>query len=194
MAMAALFVTHLLVGQQDPAPEDSLLESARSQALPVAKALTEALERRLVEAMGQGGPVAAIEVCQEQALILTETVREEKDILSLKRVGVRVRNPANAPDAAEQRALQHFLQKGGQKGQFPGDWVDSVTRPDGSMEIRYYKAIAMQARCLACHGPEETIPELIRSALDERYPSDQARGFQEGDLRGLLVVGLEPTR
>lgn len=172
--------------------EEPLLERARATGLPVAKALMGTLEGRLREAMGEGGPVAAIEVCRDQALKLTETVRAEKEIAYLKRVGVRLRNPENAADPAEKRALEHFLMRGGQAGQFPADWVDRVALPDGSEQIRYYKAIPMQARCLPCHGPADKMPERIRTAIDKRYPNDKARGFEEGELRGLLVVGLEP--
>lgn len=171
--------------------QEAFHQRASAKALPVAKALMETLEGRLVEAMAEGGPVAAIEVCQEQALVLTETVRKEKDIAYLKRIGVRIRNPENAPDAAERRALKHFLQNGGKKGQFPADWVDTVELPDGSKELRYYKAIPMEARCLSCHGPETLMPEMILDAINKRYPDDKARGFEQGELRGLLVVGLK---
>lgn len=64
----------------------------------------------------------------------------------------------------------------------------------GSFSAIYYKAIPMQARCLPCHGPEDMMPEVIRDAVEARYPDDQARGSEQGDLRGLLVFGLEPHR
>ena len=171
-------------------PAQPNLEEVRAKALPVAQELMKTLEGRLREAMASGGPEAAIEVCQKQALELTETVRREKDIAYLKRVGVRIRNPENQPDADERRAIDYFLSEEG--GSFPQDWVDTVTLPDGSSQLRYYRAIPMQARCLPCHGPADRMPERIRSALDERYPDDAARGFELGQLRGLLVVGLEP--
>lgn len=170
---------------------DPLLEKSREAALPVAKSLMERLEGRLMEAMKSGGPAAAITVCEEQALELTEAVRANQSVTYLKRVGVRLRNPANAPDPAEQRALQHFLADGPKKGAYPADWVDRVTLPDGTEQVRYYRAIPMQSRCLLCHGPESSMPELVREQLDRLYPDDAARNFQLGELRGLLVVGLD---
>jgi hypothetical protein len=181
-----------LPADEPAGPAEQVLEQARARALPVARELMQTLEGRLMEAMGEGGPVAAIGVCREQALALTETVRKERDIAYLKRVGVRIRNPENAPDAAEKRALEHFLRNGGGKDAYPADWVDTVSLPDGSEQLRYYKAIPMQARCLPCHGPEDMMPKVIRDAIEERYPDDQARGFETGDLRGLLVFGFEP--
>jgi hypothetical protein len=186
------FVFSAIWAEEAADPADPLLEQARARALPVAQELMKTLEGRLMEAMGQGCPVAAIGVCREQALALTETVRKEADIAYLKRVGVRIRNPENAAGPAEQRALEHFLQNGSGKGEYPADWVDTVILPDGSKQLRYYKSIPMQARCLPCHGPEDKMPEVIREAIDARYPDDQARGFETGDLRGLLVFGLEP--
>ena len=173
-------------------PEENLLGKAREKALPVAKELMQTLEGRLREAMGKGGPMAAIEVCQEQALELTETVRREKDVAYLKRVGVRLRNPENAPDAHEERALAHFLDNAGENGAFPADWAETVELPDGSRQIRYYRAIPMQARCLPCHGPAEQMPQKVRETIDTLYPHDKARGFEQGQLRGLLVIGLDP--
>jgi hypothetical protein len=186
------FVFSVLRAEETGEAGDPVLEQARARALPVAQELMKTLEGRLMEAMGEGGPVAAIAVCREQALTLTETVRKEADIAYLKRVGVRIRNPENAAGPSEQRALEHFLQNGSGKGEYPADWVDTVKLPDGSKQLRYYKSIPMQARCLPCHGPEDKIPDAIREAIDARYPDDQARGFETGDLRGLLVFGLEP--
>jgi len=188
--LSALLFSGLSAEQSGDTPEPSL-EAVRPIALPVAKTLMGTLEGRLLEAMAKGGPVAAISVCEEEALALTEAVRTRKEIAYLKRVGVRVRNPANAADPAEARALEHFLRNGGGEGAYPSDWVDTVLLPDGSEQIRYYKAIPTQARCLACHGPEGQMPAAIRGAIDERYPADRARGFEEGELRGLLVIGLE---
>jgi hypothetical protein len=187
-----LFVYSSLQAGEAGEVADPALEQARARALPVAQELMKTLEGRLMEAMGEGGPVAAIGVCREQAQALTETVRKEADIAYLKRVGVRIRNPENAPDAAEKRALDHFLNNGGGKGEYPSDWIDTIELPDGTEQIRYYKAIPTQARCLTCHGTEDNMPGVIREAIDARYPDDQARGFVQGDLRGLLVFGLEP--
>lgn len=171
---------------------DPLLEKARAKAMPVAKQLVQTLEGRLTQAMQEDGPVAAIKVCKDQAVELTETVREATDISYLKRVGVRIRNSDNHPDPYEKRALQYFLSSQSASGAVPEDWVDKVKLPDGTTQVRYYRAIVTQARCLLCHGPEELMPEMVRTAIDQRYPKDAARGFNAGDLRGLLVVGMEP--
>ena len=96
-----LLLGGVLISSEEGKADPGLLGKAREKAMPVAKELMQTLEGRLREAMGKGGPMAAIEVCQKQALELTETVRRDKDVAYLKRVGVRIRNPENAPDAHE---------------------------------------------------------------------------------------------
>jgi hypothetical protein len=35
------------------------------------------------------------------------------------------------------------------------------------------------------------MPPNLRSMIDKLYPDDAARGFELGELRGLMVVGLQ---
>jgi hypothetical protein len=177
---------------EDAFKEAAMLEAVRPVAAPVAGKLMEALSGRLMEAMGTGGPKAAISVCRDEAMVLSEAVRREKGIPHLKRVGVRVRNPENAPDPHEAAALAHFTRKGVEEGQYPAEWVQRVTLSDGQEQLRYYRAIPLQARCVGCHGPKDQIPGIIRDVLAEAYPEDAATGFEPGQLRGLMVVGLDP--
>ncbi|HKJ90009.1 MAG TPA: DUF3365 domain-containing protein [Oceanipulchritudo sp.] len=193
---ALILGIHLLAAVSQPAPSEDpspeLLESTRDRAAPVARALMESLEGRLKQALGKGGPIEAIEVCQLEALPLTKSVRDRKEVTHLKRVGVRLRNPANAPDEHEAEALAFFTQNGIEAGQFPEEHVQEITTQKGATEVRYYRAITLQACCVACHGPAEQMPAPIREALQQRYPDDAATGFTPGQLRGLMVVGLTP--
>lgn len=179
-------------GPGEVSMEEALLEAVRPVAGPVAGELMKTLSGRLMEAMGTGGPKAAIRVCRDEAMVLSETVRRESGIPHLKRVGVRVRNPENAPDPHEAAALAHFTREGVEEGQYPKEWVQRVTLAEGEEQLRYYRAIPLQARCVGCHGPKEQIPGVIREVLAEAYPEDAATGFQPGQLRGLMVVGLDP--
>jgi len=58
----------------------------------------------------------------------------------------------------------------------------------GETEMRYYRPISLVATCLACHGKLEQISPSVLAAIRKIYPEDQAVGFQEGDLRGTVVV------
>lgn len=189
---AALSVVLSGCGGESGSVPERLAEEARAAGKPVASELVSTLEGRLQAAMQSGGPEGGITVCAEEAQVLTEQVRMDSAIRYLKRVGVRIRNPENKPDRWEEAALEHFLADGGGAGSYPVDWVQRVEDEAGDTgEIRYYRAIPMQARCLMCHGAAEDIPESVRTVLDERYPGDRARGFEEGELRGLLVIGFD---
>ena len=76
--------------------------------------------------------------------------------------------------------MQPFLDrwKGRPAKEVPGRVVDLGDR------IGVLRPIGTAPLCLTCHGPA-LAPE-VREALAAKYPKDAARGFREGDLRGLL--------
>jgi hypothetical protein len=39
-----------------------------------------------------------------------------------------------------------------------------------------------------CHGSPESIPAVVKEALSEQYPEDQAIGFEAGSLRGWFWI------
>lgn len=150
------------------------------QSREIAARFQKELSGRLMEAMSVGGPVKAIEVCNEDAPLIAAQLSRETGA-NVGRTALRVRNPANAPDALERAVLEEF-QRTVQAGSPTPERFDAA--PDGS--ARYMKAILTQPMCLACHGPS-LAPE-VKAALATHYPSDQATGFAAGDLRGAFVV------
>jgi hypothetical protein len=46
----------------------------------------------------------------------------------------------------------------------------------------------MESMCLICHGDKQTMAPSAAKILAERYPDDQARGYKEGDFRGLIRI------
>jgi hypothetical protein len=52
--------------------------------------------------------------------------------------------------------------------------------------VGYVEPIFVKPMCLPCHGSD--IPDGVAARLDEHYPTDEARGFAEGDFRGLFWV------
>jgi hypothetical protein len=95
-----------------------------------------------------------------------------------------VRNPANAPSAAERTVLEEFERRRA-AGEPIGALEHFEPASDGS-GARFMKAIPTEAPCLVCHG--ESLAEPVRQAVTERYPSDAAQGFRAGDIRGAFVV------
>ncbi len=149
------------------------------------QALSGELQTELKSAIGAGGPVAAIEVCNTRAMPLTHEVASEKG-LALSRVSLNNRNPANQPNEWQTAVLENF-EKQRAEGKDMDSLVWSETVPaDGEQEFRFMKAIPTGQVCLVCHGT--AISPEVSEVLARLYPSDRATGYRAGDIRGAFVV------
>lgn len=160
-------------------------------ALPkVDNALTEfagTLRKKVGDAMTEGGPASAIDVCAREAPVLSAKVRAEKGI-TIGRSSLRLRNPADAPPPW----VAEWLRAQGERKAEGVVGVRTVAEVDGKKVARVLKPIAIEARCLNCHG-KELAPE-VKQALAAKYPSDAATGYELGDLRGALWAELPLTQ
>jgi hypothetical protein len=149
------------------------------------QALAGALQSELKGAMQTGGPVAAIELCNTQAIPITQKVASEQG-LSLSRVSLKNRNPVNLPNEWQTAVLEDF-----ERQKAAGMAIDSLVwsetvNVDGAREFRFMKAIPTGGICLACHGAALS-PE-VSQVLGGLYPADRATGYHEGDIRGAFVA------
>lgn len=103
----------------------------------------------------------------------------------IHRTAMRLRNPRNAPDRIEARALAVMEE----------DSVDEfVTWESDSanhQQLRYVSAIRLGTLCVGCHGEEARLAKPVKAALKELYPDDQATGFKPGDLRGAFSITVD---
>lgn len=171
-------------------PAATAVDSAAAAAVaaaaePVAAALMQTLSGNLMAAMDEGGPVAAMAFCQVEALPLTRQVTESQG-MQVKRTSWRLRNPANAPDSLEEAALAHFAAAAADSEGAPAPWVQAD--PEGG--YRYYRPLPTGPLCLNCHGSPDQLAEGVPEALERLYPDDEAVGFSQGELRGLLRVSV----
>ncbi len=143
------------------------------------------LQNQLETAIKAGGAASAVEVCQTVAPAVTAQTSKDRD-LDIARTALRLRNPANTPDAWERGVLQRFETDIG-TGKNPANlWARTVEDSPAGPVLRYMAAIPTGGVCLTCHG--EDIPEDVQARLDTLYPDDQATGFALGDLRGAFTV------
>lgn len=152
---------------------------ARAQA--AAKQLGQTLKTRLVGAMTEGGPEAAIELCSAEAQSITSAASAESGV-RLGRASLRTRNPSNVPPAWVRAWLE-------EQGERPVEGVEGFARVSGGPEGRraeFLMPIGVEGPCLVCHGDPGAMPDGVRSLLEERYPEDRATGYALGDLRGAL--------
>lgn len=151
-------------------------EAQRLRLVAAKEALFTQLSQRLMEAMMEGGPAKAIEVCQREAPQIAASVGESERVV-IGRVGVRLRNPKNTAPA------------------WAADWIESRAVEPRFAVLSNQRAAALlpiklQSQCLVCHGPADQLMPEIKKQLVDRYPQDQATGFQEGELRGWFWVEL----
>jgi hypothetical protein len=163
-------------------------------AAKVTGAFLQELSAAMNREMSKGGPSEAIKVCGELAPEIANRLSRENG-WRVTRVGTRVRNPLlGMPDAWEQNVLIEFAARAA-TGESLADMTYSamVSEPEGEY-FRFMKPIAVQPKCLICHGPAETIPEPIKKILTKHYPFDRATGYKAGDLRGAVSIKQPLTR
>ena len=160
----------LVVAEDRMTPDQT---AQRDKALAARDAMFTSLKTRLMEVVGSEGPAAAIEVCSKEAPQIAEQVSQEHG-LTIGRTSFRLRNSDNAPPTWANQLVE--------------DRVANPTYLTREGKFAALLPIRIQAQCLMCHGPEDTIPPVVKDALAEHYPKDQATGFQDGDLRGWFCV------
>ena len=158
----------------DTATETRSERSPTQVALQAKNELAKRLSGKLMAAMSDGGPVAAIEVCSQQASEIAANVGREFGV-SIGRTSYRLRNPANRAPAW----TQPFVEVRETDPQF----VDLSNGGTGAL-----LPILLQPQCLACHGPADKINANVGEQLKKLYPDDAATGFHQGDLRGWFWV------
>ncbi len=161
------------------------IEERAAASRATAQQFMETLKESLQQAMKQGDPVHAIEVCKTRAPIIAKDISEHKG-WRVARTSLRVRNPANAPDPWEEAVLKRFEARKA-KGEDPKklEYYEVVQQGDRQV-FRYMKAIPTAELCLKCHGSR--LDRKVQAKLKEIYPNDQAKGFKVGDIRGAFTI------
>ncbi len=139
-------------------------------------------------AVAKSGAENAVDVCHLKALPLTgEILSGLPRITAVKRTSLRLRNPANAPDPAEQLALDR-VQRDMEAGKLPKVLVQRLDLAPGRQEWRVYRPIGIAPQCVTCHGPKESLAPELQARLAKTYPADNATGYTVGQWRGLIRV------
>lgn len=178
-------------GAGSPAQADVVEREKSAQA--VAGSFLKELGEALNEQLTKGSPSDAITVCSELALKIANRLSRENG-WRVTRVGTRVRNPLiGMPDAWEQQVLAQFQERA-MKGESLSEiiYCEVVSEPTGQF-FRFMKPIAVQPKCLLCHGVNEQIPKAIRDALKQRYPFDQATGTKLGNCAAQSALSSRLT-
>lgn len=159
-----------------------VIERARA----AADALTSELGKRLFAELAASGPAGAVKVCSEVAPAVAAT--HSGPGMTVRRVTLRPRNPADAPDAYERKQLES-LEAAHRAGSLSKETFEETT-DNGRRVFRYLRPIVVGEPCLKCHGPRESLDPEVRRILAERYPDDQAVGYGKGDFRGAVSITI----
>lgn len=161
------------------------IETEKQRSADAIKDFAGRLQAKLKKALQKGGAVNAITVCNSEAVLIAQDVSQKRN-LSITRVSLKNRNPANAPNEWQEKVLEEFESR-----KSKGEHVSELTYIDiaeigTKKQFRFMKAIPTGPICIKCHGPD--IADEVKNRLDELYPDDKARGFRPGDIRGAFVV------
>lgn len=157
--------------------EEAALASARS----AAGKLGTAVRTKLMDAMNNGGPANAVQVCSAEAQGIAEQVAQETGA-SVGRSSLKLRNPKDAPPGW----VQTWLVAQGDKPAAQTQPIEGVFDSPAGRVARVLKPIAIDGVCLSCHGDPSQISEPVKAVLGSKYPEDKATGYKAGDLRGAL--------
>ncbi len=161
--------------------QEQMLQESRQAIQQFAKHL----KGELKAAMKKGGPVNAIQVCNEKAMDITAS-ESQKSSVTLSRTSLKTRNPENTPEAWEKTVLQQFEERKSKGEALKKMEFSEIVEVKGKKQFRYMKAMGISQACLHCHG-EKALPD-VSAELNKLYPDDKATGYKKGDLRGAIVL------
>lgn len=180
---AGIILTAAPLFAEELAPQVRANAAAGRLSLEMRKSLTLSVQKN--------GLAGSMDVCAKDAPNLITNLGKTFN-LAIKRTALRVRNPANAPDAAEKALLE---QLGGMlRGEDPlpkDATLFSETESGTVRTLRFYQPVMMQGSCVGCHGTPDKIPADVRKVLAERYPKDKGWGYKEGELRGIISITVK---
>jgi hypothetical protein len=187
LAVSACAVAPSGLSTPEPAQVDEAVAASRTAADTLQRDLLAAL----TQAMSVSGPAGAIGVCNEKAPQIATKISGDMSV-DIGRTALRLRNPANAPDAWEKDRLAVFaaeLAAGRPPAGMEGYAVEQT--PDG-WRLRWMRPIVLQPMCASCHGAD--IDSGMREVIGALYPQDQATGFSPGELRGAFTATVSLNR
>jgi len=171
-------------GKANKNPE---LKEVKQTAKASSKLLLKTLGSNMKKNMKAGGPMQALDFCSKEAYNLTEKVNKELPKgVSVKRISLKERNPANQPQKDEAAVLEALAQLKNANIVLPKMLVQKVD----THTYKVYKPLVINKKvCLKCHGDIQN--KKLKAEIEKRYPEDKATHYKMGDLRGAVVTTIK---
>lgn len=168
------------------APEGAEIRAVGEKAI---ERLASLLMREINNGLLRSSPEDTVDVAHLKKLTITDgVVTGYPRIAAVKLTSVKLRNPVNAPDAAEQLVLDYIVEQMENDQAPPSLLVQKVEHPGGAPEWRVYRPLGILPACLICHGDPEGQSLALQAKLAARYPNDKATGYTGRSWRGLIRV------
>ncbi|MCX7632993.1 MAG: DUF3365 domain-containing protein [Turneriella sp.] len=163
-------------------------EQALNFAQQVQQDVVSGLQKTLLEKVETLGAAGALSFCREHVKgygqqKMAEWLARAQELPGIqdfrfRRISLRNRNPANAPDNEQRQILEQWQNGKASPVLYENDGKFFVMQP----------IYIQQPLCLKCHGDEKTIDPKAVAAIRQHYPGDKATGYRLGDLRGAFIV------
>lgn len=132
----------------------------------------------------------AVSILHLKTMELPKPVAGKPVVTAIKRTSLLIRDPRNAPDAADTAALNRIHEQL-MADQSPDKMlVQKIERAGQPVEWRVYRPIGASQSCLACHGDPKTFRPGVKEALDLLFPEDKAVDYGAREWRGIIRVSL----
>jgi len=146
------------------------------------------LKAHMKQNMKAGGSMQAAAFCSNEARGIAKKVNDsyEKGV-SVKRISLKYRNPADKPTADEAKVLEELHTAFDANKTVPKMLVKEIS----DNHYKVYKPIFINnGVCLQCHGVNGVRDDKAYKLIEAKYPDDKAVGYKNGDLRGAFVVDI----
>lgn len=143
--------------------------------------------------LASSSPASVVGQMHLRSYKLPAAAPNKPGVTTLRLTSLKVRNPANAPDAADRAALEHIKQQLSEGDPVSQLLIQKVELSGQAPEWRVYRPLVTLKQCLACHGPVHSLDADLAAALKLRYPADEAVDYKASEWRGMLRVSLAPA-
>ena len=191
IALVSLSASLLLASpqgmQQNKGKGNPELKSVIQTAKQSSKLLLKTLGSNMKKNMKAGGPMQALDFCSKEAYTLTEKVNKKLPKgVSVKRISLKERNPANQAQKDEAAVLEALAKLKSANVILPKQVIEKVD----AHTYKVYKPLVINKKvCLKCHGDIQN--KKLKAEIEKRYPADKATHYKMGDLRGAIVTTIK---
>lgn len=168
------------------AEEQQTIESVTNSSFKIVVPTMMNLVKEKVQSVG---PAGAVVFCNESVAGMGKKMTEKlatefKATYGISqfrfgRTSLKIRNPANKPDAVQEEILQAWQTQEQQGGK-----AEMATRKSGDVLYGMLPIRIASPACLKCHGSEEARDAGAAEVIQARYPEDAAVGYKQDELRG----------